>query len=127
MVCLDTSIIIDFLKGRENAVSTIASYSSNPEGLSTTSITVYELLKYKNLKEKEKMLMFVSRLKIHNFDMVSAGIASDNYLSLKEKGSLIKEFDILIAGIAKANNEIVLTSDRDFETIGSDHIRIVSK
>lgn len=127
MVCLDTSIIIDFLKGRENAVSAIASYSKNPEGLSTTSVSVYELLKYKNIKEKEKMLMFVSRLKLHDLDMAAAGIASDNYLLLEGKGTIIKEFDLLIAGIAKANDEILLTSDHDFDRISGGNIRVVDK
>ena len=36
------------------------------------------------------------------------------YKTLSEKGKMVNELDLIIAGIAAANNEALITKDRDF-------------
>ena len=36
------------------------------------------------------------------------------YKKLKEKGKMVNELDVLIVGIAAANNETLITKDKDF-------------
>ena len=36
------------------------------------------------------------------------------YKKLKEKGKMVNELDVLIAGIAAANNETLITKDKQF-------------
>ncbi len=36
------------------------------------------------------------------------------YSKLKEKGKKVNELDVLIAGVAAANNELLITRDKDF-------------
>ncbi len=127
MACLDTSVIIDFLKGKQYAVSTVQALFEGPEGLSTTTITEYELLKYQKPKERERMLEFVSHLKMLDFDVAAARAASEDYIFVEKKGAMINELDILIAGIAMANDEILFTVDHDFESLGRTDIKILDR
>jgi predicted nucleic acid-binding protein len=45
--------------------------------------------------------------------------AAQIYATLKQSGKLIGEFDLLIAAIAKVNDEEILTRDHHFEAIPS--------
>lgn len=48
----------------------------------------------------------------------STTISGDIYASLRKKGTPVDDIDILIAGIAIANNLIIVTNNRrDFEKI----------
>jgi predicted nucleic acid-binding protein len=47
------------------------------------------------------------------------------YEKLKTKGCLINEFDMIIAGIAAANDEILITRDQDFSKLESPKIIIL--
>ena len=43
--------------------------------------------------------------------------AAEIYRELKEDGCLIGEFDIIIAAIARANHEALLTHDKHFKCV----------
>ncbi len=49
------------------------------------------------------------------------------YKKLKEKGTLINELDIMIAGIAATNNETLITKNTDFRKLESDKIIVLQK
>jgi len=44
---------------------------------------------------------------------------------LAQKGRMINELDLIIAGIALANNETLITKDRDFLNFESEKIIVI--
>lgn len=114
MVCLDTSILIDYLKGEAGIVALVASYAKEGK-LSTTAITEYELLKHQDKIKRELSEELLSTMKIYSLDRDAAKEASSLYQNLKGKGKIVNENDILIAGIAFSNNESIITRDQGFK------------
>ena len=125
MVCLDTSIVIEYLNGDEAIVKLLLSYLRE-ESLSTTSVTEYELLKHRSEVKRQEAKEFLSKIKVYYLDDEASKQSSQIYRDLKAKGKEINENDILIAGIAFSKNETVLTRDEDFKHIGeTSRIRVL--
>jgi predicted nucleic acid-binding protein len=126
MVVFDTSLIIDAARKKKYALDLIASYSEK-ERIATTIITRYEMLR----GATEQSLGFVSEL-LNRFvvlDFVEESVDEmvKVYKHLSEKGKLINELDIIIAGIAAANNETLITKDKDFLNLESNKIVVLSQ
>lgn len=123
MVCLDTSFIIDLLKGRSNVKDMMNRLEKGSKAVAVVSPTIMELVTGANLsskisKEKERIIEFLSGLLIFDFDKKSAFIAGDIEADLLKKGERIETEDIMIGAIVKNNNEILLTGNRKhFERI----------
>ena len=49
--------------------------------------------------------------------------AVKSYKRLAEKGRLVNDLDVLIAGIASANNETLITNDKDF--LSFENVKII--
>lgn len=124
MVCLDTSIVIAYLRGDNGIINLVNSYN-NKEKIAITVITEYELLKHRDVIKRDLANKFMDSVKIYLFDRDSARKSSDIFIELKEKGKMANENDILIAGIAFANSEKLVTKDRHFKNIENDNILIV--
>jgi tRNA(fMet)-specific endonuclease VapC len=124
MACLDTNVIIEFLKGNPKIVNLLKDYSAREE-ISSTVITKYELGKYSGSNNKRADFSAVENIRMYPLDTLSAIRASEVFSILKSRGKMINENDILIAGIAMANGETLITTDRDFRAIGSEKIVIV--
>ena len=125
MVCLDTSILIDYLKGETGVVALVSSYSEK-ETLSTTVITEYELLRHPDKLKRDLAQELLATMKIYHFDREAAAESSRIYRNLKEKGNKVNENDILIAGISLSNKELLITRDGDFKYIGeTSRIRVL--
>jgi predicted nucleic acid-binding protein len=124
MSCLDTSVIIGILKGDLRIRDFVVSHSKNGM-VSTTSITEYELLRHSDMIKKDAAQQLLSKLAIYPFDSKAASKAAAIYAYLKGKGTMINENDIMIAAIALANGEALITKDKDFEQINSGGIMIV--
>jgi tRNA(fMet)-specific endonuclease VapC len=124
MVCLDTSFIVDFLDGDPKIVRLMKGYL---EGgiITTTVISEYELLKHVDKLKRETASSVISSLMILNFDSAAAKEAAEIFAALKKAGLMINELDVLIAGIAKANREVLITRDSGFDRIKSGNIKIV--
>jgi len=125
MVCLDTSILIDYLKGDDKIVKLVISLAKE-EKLATTVITEYELLKHHDKIKKEAAQELLSNLKIYSLDREAITESLRVYHSLRDKGKLINENDIFIAGIVLSENELLITRDSDFSKIGEEgRIRVI--
>ena len=124
MVCLDTSVIIDFLAGEKKTVELIGSYARK-ERISTTTITEYELLKHQKVILRELAERFLDRIIVHPFDKSSAKESADFYVRLENQGKLVNENDILIAGITAATGETLLTKDKKFSNFASASIIVL--
>jgi predicted nucleic acid-binding protein len=104
MTLIDTSVLIDILKGKLNKV-----------GDALSIISVMEVIR---VLEKDKRLKVFERLKeiyaIYPIDEKVALEYAQLYYELKEKGITMADLDLIIASTAKAHNEKIITKDKDF-------------
>jgi predicted nucleic acid-binding protein len=111
MVILDSNVIIRILKGDKDTLEKVGSI---PGGIATTVFNLYELTRIRN---RQKVRKFLERFIIYPFNVKEADLASEIYLKLSSSGKMKSEIDILIASIAKSNDEVLVTFDRDFYDI----------
>ena len=95
------------------------------EEIKTTAITEYELLKHKNALKRPLAEDFLSEITVCSFDSSSARKAASLYQKLKDKGRMINENDLLIAGISLTKEEVLLTRDKKFANINDEKIKLV--
>ena len=122
MTILDTDIIVALLKGTPAAIQKITSIEEKGETISTTIITVYELLKGAYLSRMceenlAKVTDSISNLQILDLTFNACQEAAKIYIELKNKGHMVGEFDILIAAITRANQEELVTRDEHFKLL----------
>ena len=117
MVVLDTNVIIGFLRGKTDVVEALNKY--DPSELATTFVNQYELLKYMPRRELEKS---IKNLTVYQLSEDSVASSSDAFKMLKEQGNLISDNDLLIFGVCAANDEVLLTLDKDFAKLHSNRI-----
>ena len=122
MTVLDTSLLVSLLKGDAIAKGKIGALEESGVQISTTMITVYELLKgaYLSSKREENLTKIrdsLSTLQVLDLSWGSCEKASRIYKELKDKGTMIGEFDILIAAIVRSNDETLVTRDEHFKSI----------
>lgn len=124
MTFLDTSIIIDFLAGDQRIIATLKEIL-NKEEVKTTTITEYELLRHKTKIKKQAAERFLSGVIVCSFDRDAAKKAAVLFQELQNAGRMVNENDLLIAGIALAHDEVLLTRDQKLASIGIDKIKTV--
>ncbi|MCL4317221.1 MAG: type II toxin-antitoxin system VapC family toxin [Candidatus Thermoplasmatota archaeon] len=115
MTIFDTNIVIDYLRGKQQASEIMADKHSE---IAITVITGYELLKgYRTKKEETTVNELLNRVRIYCMDNKSMRVSGSLYRELKSRGKLKNEADVLIAGIVLANNETLITADSDFSEL----------
>ena len=118
---LDTSFVIDFLKGRKNAVEMMLSIVENHIAFAIAAPTVTEiysgLVYIGNEQYRIKTRDFLKKQIILPLDEPSAIFAGEIDGTLTKKGLKIQRADSMIAGIAISNNMSVLTNDSHFDRI----------
>ena len=118
---LDSSAIIEFLKGNDKARDAIAA----ADELYTSSICAYEVLvgeKFVELKgmhsSYQNTLKFFDSILTLQFTYADSVRASEIAAELMLKGRKVDDFDVLLASQALANGATILTKDyRHFEVI----------
>lgn len=122
MYCLDTDILIDFLRNNEKAVLKIKEISEKGK-IFTTPINLCELFKgaylsSKVTKELNIIYSLIWSLEVLEFREDICREFGIEYGYLKEIGKMIQEFDIIIACFAKINNLTLVTRNKKhFENI----------
>ncbi len=121
MACLDSDVLIDFLRNKKEVVSKIDKIRVNGEKLSTTSVNSFELFKgipYQSKVSIEAIKGFLANLKIYNFNYSASEKSAEIFNDLKTNGEIIELPDIMIASIAIENGEPFLTNNKKhFERI----------
>ena len=119
MYCLDSSTVIDYMKGNIG----IKSRLDNMCSIHITTITLCELFKGAYLSNDiERNLALINCL-FDYFNILELGdnaarIYGEKYSELKKIGKLTQDFDLLIASICIANNKILVTRNKKhFEKI----------
>ncbi len=116
LVIFDTNLLIDALSGEQKATDAIESYKGK-ESAGITILSKYELLRGKKFLEQHTLDRLFDNLNLYGLGNDEVEISAEIYKALKTKGRLIDEFDVLIAGITIANNEKLVTNDKDFKEI----------
>ncbi|MFH0970698.1 MAG: type II toxin-antitoxin system VapC family toxin [Candidatus Diapherotrites archaeon] len=112
-ICLDTSSIIDFLKGRnQSAISLLL--EKNQKNLFVSAITAFELQQRRD--NREPVERFLQKIPVVAFDQETARIAAWIFNELKRKGNPVEMRNIFIGATAMQWNSILVTQNRsDFE------------
>ena len=113
MVIFDTSLLVDASRRKKSALDLIESFSSK-ERIATTVVSKYEMLRGATARDASFVAELLDKFVIYDFlDSVVVEVVK-MYKTLSEKGQMVNELDLIIAGIAAANNEALITKDRDF-------------
>jgi len=126
MVILDTSVMVDVSRKKKYALDLIASYQER-ERISTTIITQYEMLRGAPEPYINYITNLLNRFVILDFGTDALDETVKIYKKLRGKSTLINELDIMIAGIALASNETLITKDIDFLNLESAKIIVLQK
>jgi tRNA(fMet)-specific endonuclease VapC len=125
MVIFDTSIIVDASRKKQEAIDLIESYIGKEE-IATTVISKYEMLRGVTEHDASFVSQLLEKFVIYDFeDYVVKGVV-EAYKKLAQKGKMINELDLIIAGIALANNETLITKDKDFLNFESEKIIVIT-
>lgn len=119
---VDSTVLIDFLRGEEKALKVI---NSEFKPLYTTEINVFELItgvyaRKENIKEHLiRLFSMLSGITILSLDRKASLKAGEIAGNLRKEGKMIEGTDSLIAGIALVNgvNEIITANKKHFERI----------
>ncbi len=123
MVIIDTSILIEISRKNKTALDLIESYKGKGQ-IATTVVTKYEMLRGANEKDQPFITELLDKFLIYEFNENAVSEAVHTYKKLRTQGEMINELDIIIAAIAMANNETLLTKDKDFKKLKNDKIKI---
>ena len=134
MKCIDTTFMIDLLRGDENAQKKAVDLEFEDKVI-TTEICVFEIYygifnrKTKNTKSYIKKLnKFLDKLEVLPFDRKSSIRAAKIASELTKKGLEIGSHDCMIAGIAMTNgcNIIITDNTEHFKRINGLNVETYS-
>jgi tRNA(fMet)-specific endonuclease VapC len=120
LVCLDSDILISFLRGDPAAAGKVSSLKEGSQGpLKTTVINEYELLKGAGLsklrdRNQVQVKRLISEMEVLELDSEACDIGAGVFNHLKDRGSMVNELDILVAGIVLRNRETLVSRDSGF-------------
>lgn len=123
-VVLDTTVLIDVIRGNEKAIQTLEELRKTGV-MHTTAVNVYEVLRgIKRMEKNQEVHMNALRLLLNNlyvlpFNLEAAEITAQIYANLARKGFFIDEADYMIAGCCLGNGigAIVTRNEKHFGKI----------
>lgn len=115
-ICVDTDVIVDYLRGREPGKSAFIDWRRRTETF-ITSITVFELLLGASLssKSERRLLEAESLLDQHNilnFTRDNAEKAAEKGTELRKKGLAVEIRDLFNASICLSGKMPLLTRNK---------------
>lgn len=118
---LDTSVIIDYLRGKKKIIEIIDNLNGNLVSSYLCLAELFEGAYYSKNKEKAKKIIlnfFQGLNKVYGIDEKVAEKFGELRKNLRKKGNLIEDIDIFIASICLVNNLILITlNKKHFEKI----------
>src|SRR3990170_3726018 len=113
MTCLETTFLIDLLRGDQNAKL----LKGGMEHLGETVVaapSVMEIWAEASEKQREKINQLLESIPTLPLDEKAAKMAAEIETDLFRQGKIIQVEDIMIAAIAKVNNQTLVTRDSDY-------------
>lgn len=120
MTCLETSFLIDLLRGHEGATELAESLDEAGERPTVTPVAASELWVGAGLgtgSEREAAAELLQSLTWLEFSREAAELAGKIQADLKREGNAIGFTDCMIAAVAMVHGESVVTRDSDFELV----------
>jgi tRNA(fMet)-specific endonuclease VapC len=124
LALIDTDILSMFFRGNANVIAQFQPYLAEHGQISLSIVTYYEVpsgLKHRDAqKQLALFLKFTTQNIILPLTVQSVTISADIYAKLRQDGTPIDGIDLLIAGVALANNLVLVThNQRHFNRIES--------
>lgn len=121
-VLIDTDILPLFFRNQPIVVRRFKKYLSTYKSINISIITYYEILsglKYRDAKKQLELFLDFSKYNtILPLTQESIEVSSEIYANLRQKGKIIDDIDILIAGIGLVNNLAIVThNEKHFKNI----------
>jgi len=118
LVCLDTSILIDFYRKKNKEKSAFFQLATKYKIFAVSIVTEYEIMIGTDSKQAEFWTDFFERVIILPFDKIANDAAIAITKQLKATNKLIEIPDIFIGATALANNlKIATFNKKHFERI----------
>ena len=123
MYCLDTNIVIDFLRGNKLIINKINFMQQNNK-MFITAITLCELYRGAFLSSRKDYQLdviekFVESIEVLNLEKNACKIFGEEFARLQKIGKITQQLDLIIASIVKANNLVIVTRDKKhFQNLG---------
>ncbi len=119
---LDTSVLIDLLRGDESVRERIRACEEAGETFKTTSITAFELYfgAYRSSRAEENLALvraLLKNLEVLVFDHKAGEIAARIMADLMRRGEPLDVRDVFIAAIAIREGEKIATRDKGFRRV----------
>ena len=119
---IDTDILSYYFKGDQNVINNFSIYLETFELIEISLITYYEissgLLAKNALKQLEVFEEFASDNLIIPLTEKSCKISAELYTTLRQKGEMLDDIDLLIAGVAIENEMVIATNnEKHFQRI----------
>ncbi len=114
MVCLETDFLVALIRKDADAITKLRKLVESGERLTTTPINAAELFKGAYLSEKveenlKKVRGIFARLDILEFNLSATEIFGKVSAELEREGKPVGVMDALIASVALAHNERIVT------------------
>ncbi|CAD5249376.1 MULTISPECIES: type II toxin-antitoxin system VapC family toxin [unclassified Imperialibacter] len=113
---IDTDILSYFLKGHKQVTENVKLYLKEQSKITISEITYFEVLSGLTFKKATKQIQefenFISTCEVLKLSTSSLRISANIYSELREKGITIGTADLLISGIALANNLTLVTNNQ---------------
>lgn len=118
LICLDTSIFIDYFRKKNKESTLLFQLADQRKAFSTTSITKFEVLRGATNAQQFFWETLFGRMEVLPFDDESANIAAAIFQKLKSQNKLIGIPDLLIASIAIQHKLPLATlNTREFQKV----------
>ena len=127
---LETSFLIDMMRGRPEAVALVQEIDRSGENIALPSPGLFELWvgagrSRRSCGEMERIDSLIASFDVLTLTDVDAKEAGLLQARLSLAGATMGTVDVLLAGMAKAREETLVTGDRDFTAVRRD-VRIRS-
>ena len=122
MTCLETSFLIDLLRGKQEIHALKDELDMTETTLTVAAPSIMELwsgamLAKVSAAEKEKINALITSLEVIPLDESGAKEAGEIEADLVRRGLSIETEDVMIAGIARVRGEKVVTRDEHYARI----------
>ena len=128
MICLDSSVLVEYLEGNESVKAALEEYADRP--LFTPTVVCFELYRGATRAGGQEALERVQTgldwIKPLEFTERTAQEAALIDAELHRAGRPINLGDVLIAAVCRSAGATLLTCDRDFERVDGLEVEYVS-
>ena len=130
---LESRFLIDMMRGRPEAAALVAAIDRSGENIALPSPGLFELWlgagrSRRSREEMDTIGSLIAAFEVLPFTDADAREAGLLQARLSLAGSTMGTVDVLVAGMAKARGETLVTGDRDFSAVRRDvRIRTYSR